>query len=317
MANNDKIMEKNNSVNTLKTDKKEQLKKDLAVAAGIIKDNPSKKGKDKKNKKRKLRPWVIIVFICICLGGLIYGSYALFLHHKDSTKLDELSKEIEKDIKVKKVNEDGELVNPPEDKNNDYWNYIKVPFYNVDINTLIDKNNDTVGFIHMDNTNINYPVVHSGDNEYYLTHAFDKTKNSAGWVFMDYRNDPATLSDNTIIYGHGRVNGTVFGSLNKVLTKSWQNNKDNYIIWLSTKTENLVWQIFSVYTIEAESYYIKANFENDVEKEKWIKTMKERNQAPQSADVSVNDYFLTLSTCKNNFNTRIVVQAKLIKRQKK
>ena len=311
MANNDNKIGQNN-------DKKEQLKKDLAIAAGIIKDNPTEKNKKKKQKsKKKLRPWVLILIIVICLAGLTYGSYALFIHHKDSSKLDELSKEIEKDIKVNKIKEEGELVNPPEDKNNDYWNYIKVPFYNVDINTLIDKNNDTVGFIHMDNTNINYPVVHSGDNEYYLTHAFDKTKNNAGWVFMDYRNDPATLSDNTIIYGHGRVNGTVFGSLNKVLTKSWQNNKDNYIIWLSTKTENLVWQIFSVYTVEAESYYIKANFENDVEKEKWIKTMKERNQAPQSADVNVNDYFLTLSTCKNNFNTRIVVQAKLIKRQKK
>ena len=301
MANNDNKIGQNN-------DKKEQLKKDLAIAAGIIKDNPTEKNKKKKQKsKKKLRPWVLILIIVICLAGLTYGSYALFIHHKDSSKLDELSKEIEKDIKVSKVKEDGELVNPPEDKDNkdnDYWNYIKVPFY-------------TVGFIHMDNTNINYPVVHSGDNEYYLTHAFDKTKNSAGWVFMDYRNDPATLSDNTIIYGHGRVNGTVFGSLNKVLTKSWQNNKDNYIIWLSTKTENLVWQIFSIYTVEAESYYIKANFENDVEKEKWIKTMKERNQAPQSADVNVNDYFLTLSTCKNNFNTRIVVQAKLIKRQKK
>ena len=71
----------------------------------------------------------------------------------------------------------------------------------------------------MDETNINYPVVQTNDNEYYLGRAFDKSKNDAGWVFMDYRNDVNNLSDNTIIYGHGRLDKTVFGSLKNALKK--------------------------------------------------------------------------------------------------
>ena len=274
-----------------------------------------------KKKKRKLKKWVLIVILIILLIGDMISGIGLINRHEDNKKIDTINKEIEEDIKVEQVEEEGELVNPPEEttenKTSDYWNYIKVPFYDVDFNNLISKNNDTVAFIHMDNTNINYPVVQTDNNDYYLNHAFDKTKNSAGWVYMDYRNSATDLSDNTIIYGHGRINQTVFGSLNKVLTKSWQNNKDNYIIWLSTTKENLVWQIFSDYTIQAESYYIKANFTSDSEKEAWINEMKKRNIAPQSADVSIYDKFLTLSTCKNNIGERIVVQAKLIKRQAK
>lgn len=292
---------------------REELKKELEEAGGLSK----KKKEKKKGKKRKMKLWVKIVIMVIFTGGLVYAGVGLYQRHEDNKKLDKMSKEIEKDIEIEEREGEGELVNPPEDKNSDYWRYIKVPFYNVDFSKLKEKNKDTVGFIHMEQTNINYPVVSSGDNEYYLTHAYDKSKNSAGWVFLDYRNSLSDLSDNTVIYGHGRVNGTVFGSLKKTLEKGWQSNKDNYIIWLSTEKENMVWQIFSVYTVQSEEYYIKANFNTDEEKEAWAQEMKKRNTAPQSAEVSAKDHFLTLSTCKNNLGTRIVVQAKLIKRQAK
>ena len=80
---------------------------------------------------------------------------------------------------------------------------------------------------------------------------------------MDYRNNPENLNDNTVIYGHGRVDNTVFGSLKNALTKNWQSNKDNYAIWLVTKKENLLFQIFSIYTIKSESYYITPNFSSN------------------------------------------------------
>ena len=153
------------------------------------------------------------------------------------------------------------------------------------------------------------------DNDYYLTHAYDKSKNSAGWVFMDYHNSLSPLSANVVIYGHGRINGTMFGSLKDSLKSSWQKNKDNFVIWLSTPTENLMYQIFSIYTIESESYYIQTDFANDAEKETWINTMKLRNTANNNTEVSVNDSIITLSTCQNNNNGRIVVHAKLIKKQ--
>ena len=109
----------------------------------------------------------------------------------------------------------------------------------------------------------------------------------------------------------------MFGSLRNTLTSYWQSNKDNYVIFLSTLKENMLFQIFAIYSIKSENYYITPNFANNEEKQKWIETMQKRNIAPIKTEVDVNDKFLTLSTCQNNRGGRIVIQAKLIKRQKR
>ena len=107
----------------------------------------------------------------------------------------------------------------------------------VDFNELLRKNPDTVGWIEVKGTNINYPIVQTTDNSYYLNHAFDGSKNEAGWVFMDYRNDSVNFNQNTIIYAHSRLTGSMFGSLKKHLNSSWYTNKNNHIIRLSTPIE--------------------------------------------------------------------------------
>ena len=288
------------------------LKRELEIIYG---EKKIEKPKTKIVKKKRLRPWVFYLLIIIFSSILIFSGYQIYKWHKDNQNIKELKKDIDTDIKPKENNEQGELVNPPDDKNSDYWYYINLPFYEVDFNELKKKNSDTVAFIHMNNTNINYPVVQTSNNDYYLTHAFDKSKNNAGWVFMDYRNTLSPLSDNVVIYGHGRVNKTVFGSLKDALSKSWQKNKDNFVIWLSTPNENLLYQIFSIYTIQSESYYISTDFATNSDKQNWLNTMKQRNTASIDTPVDVNDNIITLSTCQNNNGGRIVVQAKLIKRQ--
>ena len=187
----------------------------------------------------------------------------------------------------------------------------------VDFNELKKKNSDTVGFIKVNGTNVNYPIVQANDNSYYLKHAFDKSKNSAGWVFADYRNDMVNFDKNTVIYGHSRSDQTVFGSLTKVTNKSWYSNKNNHIIKLSTPTENTLWQIVSIYVIKPESYYITTKF-SDGQFKTFIKTIKERSQIDFSGTLNENDKILTLSTCEDIAGTtRLVVHAKLIKLEKR
>ena len=270
-------------------------------------------------KRKRLRPWAFYLFTTIFLIGIIISSIQLYNWNNDNKKIDKLNKEIEEITDITPIKDEGELINPPEvtDEKNDYWYFVEQPFYNVDFTKLSEKNDDTIAFIHMPNSNINYPIVQTTNNEYYLTHAFDKSYNSAGWVFMDYENLINFQSDNTIIYGHGRLDKTVFGSLKNALDKTWQENLENYVIWISTPNENLVYQIFSIYTIDKESYYIKSNFSSTKEKQDWIKTMKSRNVTNQDTPVDENDKILTLSTCLNNNGGRIVVQAKLIKVQKR
>lgn len=271
----------------------------------------------KRKKRKRLRPWAFWLFIIIFATASTIPLYKLYNWQKDNKKIEEINKEIEKDTTIIKNNEEGELINPPTDKESDYWYFVKQPFYEVEFNTLTEKNKDTVAFIHMENTNINYPIVQTTDNEFYLNHAFDKTKNDAGWVYLDYRNAKNFTSDNTVIYGHGRLDNTVFGSLKNALTEKWQQNQENFIIWISTPTQNMIYQIFSIYTAPSESYYIQTDFSTVEEKQKWLDTMVKRNTSIANAEVTVDDKIITLSTCQNNAGGRIVVQAKLVKIQNK
>ena len=130
---------------------------------------------------------------------------------------------------------------------------------------------------------------------------------------MDYRNDSANFDRNTILYGHSRVNGTMFGTLKNILKSDWINNKGNYIVRLSTLTENTLWQVFSVYTIPVESYYITIKFRNEDAFEEWTRIMLHRSQHNFNTTVDKNDKVLTLSTCHTS-KQRVIMHAKLIKR---
>lgn len=273
--------------------------------------------KKRKKKKLRFRKWVIVVFLLFFLSIFIFSAYKLYSWHNDNKEIETIADDVVKDTKVKEKEdtENTENINPPEDASNDYWDYIKMNLLEVDFNELLKKNPDTVGWIQVKGTNINYPIVQTTDNSYYLTHAFDKSSNEAGWVFMDYRNDPVSFNQNTIIYAHSRLTGSMFGSLKNILESSWYTNKNNHIIRLSTPTENTMWQVFSVYTIPKESYYITPNFNSNEAYQEFLNTMKSRSEVEFSAEVNTNDKILTLSTCKDNFGNRVVMHAKLIKRE--
>ena len=273
--------------------------------------------KKRKTKKLRFRKWIIVVFLIFFLSIFLLSASKVFNWFNDNNKVDNITEDILENVKVKekKDNENTENINPPEDKWNDYWDYIKMNLLEIDFNQLLKRNSDTVGWIEVKGTNINYPIVQTTDNNYYLTHAFDKTENEAGWVFMDYRNDSVNFNQNTIIYAHSRLTGSMFGSLKNILDSSWYTNKNNHIIRLSTPTENTMWQVFSVYTIPKESYYITPSFNSNEAYLEFLNTIKSRSEVDFSGTVNTNDKILTLSTCKDNFGNRVVMHAKLIKRE--
>ena len=184
---------------------------------------------------------------------------------------------------------------------------------NVNFEELKKINSNTKGWLQVNGTNINYPFVQANDNKYYLTHSFDKSYNSAGWVFLDYRNDINNLSKNTIIYAHGRLDTTMFGSLKNILKSGWLNNTNNYVVKLSTETENTLWQVFSVYHIPTTSDYIKVDFASNEEFSTWTTMLISRSAYDFNTSVGANDNVLTLSTCYNSAEYRLVVHAKLVK----
>ena len=86
---------------------------------------------------------------------------------------------------------------------------------------------------------------------------------------------------------------------------------------ISTPNVNYVYQIFSIYTIQSETYYIKTKFNSDDSKNEWINTMNQRDTSIIDSPANINDKIITLSTCLNDDGGRVVVHAKLIKQQTK
>ena len=130
---------------------------------------------------------------------------------------------------------------------------------------------------------------------------------------MDYRNSSDLNNKNTIIYAHSRLDKTMFGSLSKVLKSNWYKNKDNHIIKISTPNENGLYQIFSVYKIKAEDYYITTNFNTNNDYLNFLNTIKNRSIYNFNITLNENDTIITLSTCYSD-TERTVVHAKKIKK---
>ena len=193
-----------------------------------------------------------------------------------------------------------------------YKRYSKIDINSVSINKLKKTNKDIVSWITVDGTNINYPVVQGKDNNYYLSHDIEKNVKASGWVFMDYRNSFDMSDDNTIFYGHNLANKTSFGSLENVFKSDWFETSNHYIEVLSEK-DRYLYEIFSIYTINPETYYLQNNFNNKDNYIEFINTIKSRSIYNFNIKVDNKDKIITLSTCTNDNKNRNVVHAKLIK----
>ena len=171
-------------------------------------------------KRNTINTFFILLFIT-CLIIFLNSFLNIIKWDKENRKTLEKSNELQNMVNISEVNDNQVntiLVSSDDEKDDsNYWYYTKMNLMNVNIDNLFNQNNDIVGWINVPGTNINYPFVQTKDNKYYLTHSLDKSKNSAGWVFLDYRNDINNLSKNTIIYAHGRTDKTMFGSLKNIL----------------------------------------------------------------------------------------------------
>lgn len=269
-------------------------------------------------KKRKIK-WknvFLALFVLICLVGLgtsLFNIIKWKIEAKTTNNQIETAQKVVKPVEIID-NDKIEIIEQEKVPLDDpYWEYVQMNLIDVDFNDLKNINPSTIGWIQVNGTNINYPFVQTNDNKYYLNHSFNKSKNSAGWVFMDYRNNISVLDKNTIIYAHGRLDNTMFGSLKNILTSGWLNNKNNYIVKLSTEYENNLWQVFSVYKIKTTNDYLQISFISNESFLEFTDKLIKRSDFNFNTKVNENDKILTLSTCYNE-KEKVVLHAKLIKR---
>ena len=184
---------------------------------------------------------------------------------------------------------------------------------NKDLASLLTVNEDVVGELKVNNTNVDYPVVQAPDNDYYLEHNINKEKNANGWIYLDFRNDSMNLDKNNIIYGHNMYySGVMFGTLYKTANASWYTNPDNQIITYNTLYENLEFQIFSIYRVPETNDYLKVFFEDDNDFLEFIDMIETRSIYNFNVPIDADDKIITLSTCSDNGTKRLVIHAVLL-----
>lgn len=241
-----------------------------------------------RNLKKKISKLITIfvILICLCLVGI--SLYKIINWYIDVNKNSEIKEELDKSITKK------------EDT------------FEVDFDSLKKQNKDIVGYLKVNNTKIDYIVVKGNDNNYYLTHNFKKESSIAGWVFATYQNRMDGTDKNIVIFGHNMRDGSMFGTLKNVLKKEWYNNDNNLKIKLITEQGTFTYQVFSIYQVKAEDYYIQTYFDSDNEYSKFLETITKRSIKSFNIKLDKDDKILTLSTCSMTGKERVVVHAKKI-----
>lgn len=260
-----------------------------------------------KRKSNKILLFLRIVSIIVIILCLIYIGYWYLENRKNAKMIEELTQSsvidtIYIDVRDPEVEENSETPVEP----------VKIPVYELDFDKLLSVNNRTVGWIKVPNTTIDYPVAQYSNNSFYLNHSFDNTSNSAGWIFADYRNKFDGSDRNIILYGHNRMDASMFATLKNTQNANWYNNPTNKYITYTTKETTHVYQVFSVYTIKSETYYLTTDFANNTDFLNFANELKRRSIHDFGVTLKETDSIITLSTCDASGKSRVILHAKKI-----
>lgn len=241
------------------------------------------------------------LLIAIFSGVMIYG------HFKEATKQEKLYDNL---AQIVENNEETKPTTPPESDG-----AVMLPEYAE----LYEQNNDLIGWICIEDTKINYPVMQSiHEPNFYLKHGFDKGYTNYGCPYLCESCDMNKPSDNLIIYGHHMKNGTMFSDLEKFKKKDfWEKHKTLSFNTLYKKQTYEIIAVFKtvVYTDSANEfrYYQFSDAETPEQFDEYIAKCKEKALYDTGVSAKYGDKLITLSTCEySNTNGRLVLIAKLL-----
>ncbi len=186
----------------------------------------------------------------------------------------------------------------------------------IDYDTLTKINEDFVGWIYYAPLELSYPIVRGIDNDYYTHYTFENVKNSSGAIFMDFLNKPDFSHFNTIIYGHNMRNGTMFGSLKKLLNDPSIIEEDPYI-YIFTRDKVMMYEICAAYITNDSShtYDLTQTTEEQTDYVEYIRDAADyyRNDTILDKLPTEDTQLITLSTCHGlHTNNRTVIHGVLV-----
>ena len=173
----------------------------------------------------------------------------------------------------------------------------------LQVKSLQQENPDIVGWIEIENTKINYPVLQGTDNDYYLNHNYKKQKTQKGSIFLNKDYNWDIPSSNLQIYGHNMKNGEMFQDLLKYKSESYY--KEHPTIRFTTAKEDAIYEIISVFPsrvyYQTEKnvfrYYYFIHAETKEEYDDFVENAKKASLYEIEETAEYGDQLMTLSTC--------------------
>ena len=189
----------------------------------------------------------------------------------------------------------------------------------LQLEELKKENNDIVAWLEIPNTKINYPVLQTSDNQYYMKHNYKKEKSGDGSIFLDKDYNWDIPSSNLLIYGHNNKNGNMFQDLLKYEDENYY--KEHPTIQFTTVNEDCTYEIITVFKsrvyYKSEQnvfrYYYFINAENEEEYNNYVEESKKASLYDTGKTAEYGDQLLTLSTCEySQEDGRFVIVAKKV-----
>ncbi len=252
------------------------------------------------NKKKIIRN----VILAVCIIAFVISAAFLIKFFVDRHNSQQIYNELENKTTEAPVTEE-----------------IKKPDYSA----IVEQNPETVGWIKIPDTNINFPVLQTVDNDYYMNHNFEGKSEYRGAIFMDYRNNAVDLDANTIIYGHNAYDGTVFSDISKYDDIEFY--KKHPVVEFNTLESYNKWKIYAVFitnqVASEDNGYIFNFIYPHMEGENfngYISEINKRTLYYTGVDIKDGDRILTLSSCTRNLDlsnyrakASIVVVARMVR----
>ena len=281
-------------------------------------DEKNSKNKPSKKSKRKMDPVsrvILVISVIVFLGS---GGYLIYKYFGEPY-LEQLElASYKKDYQSEEPSTaDNGLWNNDDEKNEEE----RLPDGTLaSFKTIRELNGDVVGWINVPNTLVDYPVVQSEDNTFYLKHNINKEKNGSGCPFLDYRNSikPDSRDRCIIIYGHHRRNGTMFAHLKRYNELDFY--QENPVIRFDTIYERGEWIIFSNFRTTTSwstgvpFNYIRTEFKDDEDYLSFVNELKKRSLISIPVEVRADDQILLLSTCSyEKKHWRMIIAARRVR----
>ncbi|MFD0671229.1 class B sortase [Cohnella sp. GCM10027633] len=261
--------------------------------------------------------WTRWGLLGIAAGVFLFSSYKVYAYVSDNYE----SKQTYDDVRDLYYDQGGTPIEGPEsgaagtgsgsasESSSDVWGLA----VSAKFEPLLEMNDEVVGWLRIADTQVDYPVVQTDDNEYYLTRDVKKEENITGSIFMDYRNNIKGYNRNTILYSHSMKNGTMFGAVLRYESR-W-NFENKPIIEFDTLYDDEEWVIFSAYKTDTSFDYIRTEFDSDEDYQAYLDGVKAMSLHESDVEVTAQDRILTLSTCYHGIKDgRFVVHAKLVRK---